>query len=77
MITLQDLIDFAKKNKIDPTKCAILLHAVCGNGDIELDYFDKIYKQKNVRVLNKDDEHEEVKTGISLEQLWIPDFMEY
>jgi hypothetical protein len=71
MLALQDLIDFAKEQKIDPKKCKILLHQVCGNDDIELDYFDKIFKQENVRVLNADDEFENVESAISLEQLWI------
>lgn len=73
MLTLQHLIDFAQKHKLDPKKCTILLHQVCANGDVELDYFDKCYKQENVEVLNKDDEFEGVEFAISLEQLWIPD----
>jgi hypothetical protein len=73
MITLQDLIDFAKKRKLDPKKCSILLHEVCGNGDIELNYFDKFYEQHKVETLNKDDKWETVETAISLQQLWIPD----
>ena len=77
MITLQNLIDFAQKNNIDPNKCTILLRGVCGNGDIEYDYFDKFFKEDNVEALNSNDEFEKVETAISLEQLWIPDFMGY
>ena len=72
-VTLQDLNDFAAKANLDPAKCVILLHAVCANGDVELDYFDKMYCQNGVEVLNKDDEFETVEQAISLEQLWIPD----
>lgn len=72
-ITLKDLNDLAKKNKLDPSKCFILLHQVNGDDSVELDYFDKTFVQKNVEVLNKDDEFETVEQGISIQQLWIPD----
>lgn len=73
MITLQDLNDFAKKANLDPAKCVLLLHAVCANGDVELDYFDAMFTQTDVEVLNKDDEFEPVEQALSLHQLWIPD----
>ena len=72
-ITLEDLNNFAQKANLDTSKCVILLHGVCGNGDVELDYFDRMFVQKGVDVINKDDEFEEVEQAISLEQLWIPD----
>ncbi len=73
MITLADLNKFAEKANLDPAKCVILLHAECANGDVELDYLDRIVAQKEVEVLNKDDEFEVVEQAISLQQLWIPD----
>lgn len=72
-LTLKDLNDFAEKSNLDPAKCVILLHTTCSNGDVDLDYFDRLYCQKGVDVLNKDDEFEKVEQAISLQQLWIPD----
>jgi hypothetical protein len=63
----------AKKEKLDPAKCLILLHRINADDSVELDYFDKTFIQKNVEVLNKDDDFETVKQAISLHQLWIPD----
>jgi hypothetical protein len=72
-LTLKDLNDLAKKANLDPAKCVILLHGECANGDVELDFVDRMYPQKSVKVLNKDDEFEVVEQAISVQQLWIPD----
>lgn len=72
-LTLQQLIDFAKKANLEPANCVLLLHSECMSGDIELDYFDRIYLHSKASVLNKDDKHEEVEYAIGVEQLWIPD----
>ncbi len=86
MITLQDLIDFAKKNEIDPSKCTMLLHEEWDDGKVSCEYFDKCFKQRNIKVEkfvddggkytgNNDDYFDKVEVGISLRQLHIPDFM--
>ena len=69
MITLKELNEFAAKKKLDPSKCVILLHGECSNGDIELDYFQKLYCYNKVEVLNKDDGWDNVATAIGLEKL--------
>lgn len=73
MVTLQDLIDFAKKNDLDPEKCFILKREVCANDDVMNDYFDEMHVERNIEVLNENDEFEKVEQGISILQLWIPD----
>ena len=67
MITLQDLIDLAQKNNINPRDFTLLFAQKCGNGDIQYDYFVEPKIVSDVNAVDADDEYQTIKKGISLE----------
>jgi len=69
MITLQDLIDFAKAKKLDPKQCVLFLGEECADGNVQHDYLYKLRVKKNVETINHKDEEETVPIGLVIEIL--------
>lgn len=69
MITLQNLIDFAKENALDPNKCVLLLAEKMLDGEFQCDYLYKLRLAKNEEVMSHDDKMEIVPIGLVMEVL--------
>jgi hypothetical protein len=69
MITLQKLLNLAKRHGLDPSEVVIVLRQLCGDGNYQLDFLDGPQLERNIQVLGVTDEFVKLPVAFSVEIL--------